>query len=154
MAEIQRLLAKAQRVEVLTVLFREDFYAMATEQKLNPAINDLEGECWRMQPQPGWTTTADGEDNMTAHAAEPYEPPACWRWIATMALVLIPEPCGPPDMCFGRGIWFPMAGINPPQQIEVFLDFLCDEMVRRAKVNAERPSNRVGKNSALGKASE
>jgi hypothetical protein len=74
MSEIRQLLAKAQRVEVLTVLVRKDFY-MAMEPMLNPAINDLEGECWRLQPQPGWTITADGEDNMTAHATEPCEPP-------------------------------------------------------------------------------
>jgi hypothetical protein len=153
MSEIQEMLAKAQRVEVLTVLFRNDLYALAMEQKLNPAVNDLEGECWRMQPQPGWTITADSDDNMTAHAAEPYEPPDDWRWVATMALVLIAERSGAPGMCCGRGIWFPMAGINPAQQIETFLDFLCDEMLRRAKVKAERPSNRVGKNSGLGTAS-
>ena len=55
-----------------------------------------------------------------------------------MALVLIPERSGAPGMCCGRGIWFPMAVINPPQQIEVFLDFLCDEMLQRAKVKAGR----------------
>lgn len=149
MGEIQEMLAKAVRVEVLTVLFRKDFSAMAMEPTLDPALNDLEGECWLMEPQPVWTVTADNDDNMTAHSTEPYEPPACWRWVATIALVLIPEPCGPQGMCFGRGIWFPMAGINPPQQIEVFLDFLCDEMVRRANLKCDRPVNGVGGKSGV-----
>jgi len=59
-----------------------------------------------------------------------------------MALVLIPERSGAPGMCCGRGIWFPMAGVNPTPQVEAFLDFLCGEMVRRAKVKAERPLTR------------
>ncbi len=140
MSKIQQVLAKAERVEVMAVLFRPDFYAMALEPELNPALNDLQGECWRMEPQPAWTVTADSDDNMTTHATEPYEPPADWRWVATMALVLIPKRSGAPGMCCGRGIWFPMAGVNPPPQVEAFLDFLCDEMLRRAK--AERPLTR------------
>jgi len=144
MAEIRRILAKAERVEVLTVLFRNDLYALAMEQKLDPAVSDLEGECGRMEPQPGWTIAADSDDNITAHSTEPYEPPADWRWVATMALVLIPEGSGAPGMCCGRRVWFPMAGVDPPPQVEAFLDFRCDEMLRRAKVKCDRPVNGVG----------
>jgi hypothetical protein len=43
-----------------------------------------------------------------------------------MALVLIPERSGAPGMGYGRGVWFPIAGINPTPQVEAFLDFLCD----------------------------
>jgi hypothetical protein len=91
MSEIQQLLAKALHVEVMTVLFRKDFHDLAKEPAHDVAMIDLEGECWRLQPQPDWTITADSEDNMTAHATEPYKPPADWCWVATMALVLVPE---------------------------------------------------------------
>jgi hypothetical protein len=121
-------------------LLRNDLYALTMEPE--PEMNDLEGECWRMEPQPAWTVTADSDDNMTAHSTEPYEPPDDWRWVATMALVLIPERSGAPGMCYGRGIWFPMAGVNPTPQVEDFLAFLCTEMVRRAKLKAERPLTR------------
>jgi hypothetical protein len=116
------MLAKAERVEVAIVLFREDFLALAMKPELDPAMKDLD-ECWRIEPKPGWTVTTDDEDNMTALATEPFEPPAGWRWVATMALVLIPNPGGPPGMCFGLGTWFAMAGVNPTPRMEAFLDF-------------------------------
>jgi hypothetical protein len=34
-----------------------------------------------------------------------------------------------------------MAGTNPTPSIEAFLDFLCDEMVLRAKVKTAAPAN-------------
>ena len=115
MSEIQRMLANATRVDVAIVLFRDDFYDAAMEPVHNPAMNDLE-ECWRMEPKPGWTITADREDKMTAQAPEPYDLPKGWRYVATMAVVLIPDPNRTDGMCCGRGIWFPMAGINPTPQ--------------------------------------
>lgn len=127
MSEIQQLLARAERVEVVVVLFRNDFY-LAMTPTANPSLHDLEGEYWKMEFQPGWTITADNEDSLTANSTEPYEAPAGWRWVATMALVLIPEPTGPPGKCFGHGIWFPMAGIDPTPQIEAFIGFLCTAM--------------------------
>jgi hypothetical protein len=145
MSEIQRMLAKAARVDVATVLFRNDFYGLGMEPIHNPAMNDLEAECWRMEPQPGWTITADSEDNMTAHAPEPYDVPQGWRYVATMAVVLIPDPNRTDGMCFGRGMWFPMAGINPTPQIESFLDFLRDETMRRAKVKAGQHRTVLGR---------
>jgi hypothetical protein len=145
MTEIQRMLANATRVDVAIVLFRNDFYDLAMEPVHNPAMNGLEGECWRMEPQSGWTITADSEDNMTAPEPEPYDLPQGWRYVATMAVVLIPDPNRTDGMCFGRGMWFPMAGINPTPQIQSFLDILRDETMRRAKVKAGQHRTVLGR---------
>jgi len=132
MSEIQEMLAQATSVEVLTVLFRTDFYCLVMEPMLDPVVADLE-ECWQLMPQTGWMITADGDDNITAHSPERYEPTAGWRYVATMALVLIPQPGGPVGMSCARGLWCAMAGEKLPPQVEEFLDFLCTEMVGRLK---------------------
>jgi hypothetical protein len=135
MREIQEMLANSKRVEVGIVLFRSDFYDLEMKAELDPSVADLE-ECWRVEPKPGWTVVADDQGNMSAEATERYEPPAGWQWVATVALVLTPGPNRPDGMCWGRGLWFPMAGVNPRPHMETFLAFLCDEMIRRAHARA------------------
>jgi len=72
---------------------------------------------------------------MRAHATEPYEAPAGWNFVATMALVLTPHPSGTPGYQ-GRGLWFRMAEVIPTPPMEAFLEYLCDEMLRRAEAKA------------------
>jgi hypothetical protein len=132
MGQIKELLASTKTIEVAIVLFRDDFFVRAMQAEPEPAIEDLE-ECWRVEPKPGWTVTADDQDIMTAHAAESYTPPAGWRFVATMALLVVPYyPNRVDGLCAGRALWFPMLGVNPTPRIERFLAFLCNHMLRRA----------------------
>lgn len=145
MSEIKQMLAKAERVEVAAVLFREDFYALAMNPVLDPAIADLE-VCWQVVPQRDWTISADDEDNMTAHSPTPYEPPSGWRWVATIALLLITDPKSGNGMYLGRSIWFAMSKVHLTPHVEAFLDFLRDEMGRPSNLGIHHPTQRRPRN--------
>ena|SRR5579872_4137274 len=137
MGRIKELLARTKTVEVAIVLFRDDFFIRAMQPEPEPAVKDME-ECWRVEPKPGWTVTADDQDIMTAHAAEPCEAPAGWQWVATMALLVVPYPNRVDGLCSGRALWFPMVGVDPTPRIERFLAFLCNHMLRRAGSDSDK----------------
>jgi hypothetical protein len=137
MTHVQQMLAKAERIEVAIVLFTQTFYALEMDPVLDPAIADLEA-CWQVIPKPSWTISADNEDNMAAESPTPYEPPEGWRWVATIALLLAPDPQSADGMYLGRSIWFAMSKLHLPRHIEAFLDFLRDEMGRRAMAKVEQ----------------
>jgi hypothetical protein len=146
MSEIQEMLANANRVEVSIVLFRDDFDRLEMEPELDAKVADLD-DCWRVEPKPGWTVVADDQGNMSVDAPERYEAPAGWRWVATLALLLVPER-GSSDQakCRGYGLWFAMAGVHPPPHLEAFFEYLRDEMLRRVKIKAEQWQNSGGTN--------
>jgi hypothetical protein len=133
-------LARAEKIEVGVVLFRDDFYRLIMGQ--NRDRNQLEAaalqaarlnECWKAEPKDGWGVESDDEGNCTTLATEPYEAPAGWRWVAVMGVMHLPDGLQP--FMYEHGP--EQANFNMVSRRA--MENIFHEFVRRVEIKAQGP---------------